>query len=164
MCAADWRTASLARRTVSRGRWLSRWQQTGCRSMYRSGRRLPINNVKRALHAIGCSASKDDRHRGRHRGDRRHQRKAAHVVRQSGKHVAKTILGSNPVIPLRAAERLESPARSERPFRNTSRRLSRVSPACEISACKYRPVEPRNASGRRGHPRERGGNRRDRSI
>ena len=37
-----------------------------------------------------------------------------------------------------------------------------VSPAYEISARRYRPVEPRNASGRLLHPRERGGNRRGR--
>jgi hypothetical protein len=38
------------------------------------------------------------------------------------------------------------------------------SPACEISAYRYRPVGPRKASGRLGHLRERGGNRRGRSI
>ena len=36
--------------------------------------------------------------------------------------------------------------------RTTSRRLSRVSPACEISAGKYRPVEPRNTVGVPGIP------------
>ena len=39
-----------------------------------------------------------------------------------------------------------------------------VSPACGISARRYRPVQPRNASGPLLHPRARGGNRRGRSI
>ena len=38
------------------------------------------------------------------------------------------------------------------------RRFSRVSPACEISARRYRPVAPRNARECLGHPREHGGN------
>jgi hypothetical protein len=45
---------------------------------------------------------------------------------------------------------------------NNGRHFSRLSPACEISAYRYRSVGPRNASGRLGHLWERGGNRRGR--
>src|SRR5215469_12952213 len=48
--------------------------------------------------------------------------------------------------------------------RDNRQRFSRVSPACEISARRYRPAAPRNARERLGHPRERGGNRRGRST
>ena len=48
-----------------------------------------VNDVERALHAIGGGAQKDDRHR-RHDCRDRHQRKAAHIVRQSREHVDST--------------------------------------------------------------------------
>ena len=47
---------------------------------------LQINDIDRALHPIGGGAQKDDGHRRRHRRDR-HQRKAPHIVGQSGEHI-----------------------------------------------------------------------------
>ena len=52
----------------------------------------------------------------------------------------------------------------QRTFAMASGGAPAVSPACEISARRYRLVEPQNASGCRGYPRERAGNRRVRSI